>query len=143
MPSDKPIIVSACLAGVKTRYDGGATPDERVMRLVSEGRAIPLCPEQLGGLPTPRKPYERVGDQVVAKDGQDVTDYFRAGAAEALRIAELAGCDTAILKSHSPSCGCGKIHDGTFTGTIVSGDGVFAEMLKARGLNVISEDELD
>src|SRR5512136_2016262 len=98
------IIVSACLAGVACRYDGGAKPCAAVICLVAEGQAIPVCPEQLGGLPTPRLPAEQVGDRVIRKDGMDVTAEFERGAQEALKVARLVGAKTAILKARSPSC---------------------------------------
>ncbi|MEE9474990.1 MAG: DUF523 domain-containing protein, partial [Candidatus Hydrothermarchaeaceae archaeon] len=123
-------IVSACLAGVKCRWDGDARPCQEVMDLVKQGKAIPVCPEQLGGLPTPRPPAERSNNNVFTRDGKDVTLEFKKGAEEALIIAQLANCKEAILKSKSPSCGSGKIYDGTFSGKLVNGNGIFAELLK-------------
>jgi uncharacterized protein YbbK (DUF523 family) len=110
------VIVSACLAGLRCRYDGSKKACEAVMRLVAEGKAIPVCPEQLGGLPTPRLPAEIRGGRVVRQDGVDVTAEFSRGAEEVLKLAKLAGATTAILKARSPSCGSGKIYDGSFTG---------------------------
>jgi uncharacterized protein YbbK (DUF523 family) len=136
------IIVSACLAGVACRYNGESKPCEAVIRLVAEGKAIPLCPEQLGGLPTPRLPAEQVGDKVIRKDGLDVTGEFERGAQEALKIARLVGAKNAILKARSPSCGCGKVYDGSFTGALVDGNGVFAEMCKREGMDVKTEEEI-
>ena len=136
------IIVSACLAGVACRYDGGSKPCEKVIRLVAEGQAIPICPEQLGGLPTPRAPAEIIGNKVIRKDGVDVTDAFNRGAQEALKIARLVGAKTAILKARSPSCGLGKIYDGSFSGRLVDGNGVFAEMCKKDGMEVKTEEEI-
>ncbi len=133
-------IVSACLAGMDCRWDGGSRPCPRVIALVKQGRAIPVCPEQLGGLPTPRSPAEQRGERIVTKTGEDVTALFRKGAEEALRIALLAGCDGAILKARSPSCGSGKVYDGTFSRRLVDGDGVFACLLKKNGIEVIAED---
>jgi len=142
MDETAPIIVSACLAGLATRYDGkdGAHPE--VLKLIARGLAIPVCPEQLGGLPTPRAGREIVGDRVVTKDGEDSTGAFTHGAEQALKLARLAGCTKAILKARSPSCGSGKVYDGTFSGVLVPGDGVFAAMLKAEGIQVISEEDL-
>lgn len=140
--SQKPIIVSACLAGVRCRYDGASKPHPEAVALVEKGRAIPLCPEQLGGLATPRIPAERRGDSVVTQDGRDVTGAFRRGAEEVVRIAKLVGCDKAILKARSPSCGKGKIYDGTFSGTLVDGDGVCAALCMANGIEVVTEDEI-
>jgi uncharacterized protein YbbK (DUF523 family) len=137
------LIVSACLAGVHCRYDGGTKPDERVMRLVAQGKAVPVCPEQLGGLPTPRLPAEQVGERVVNRQGVDVTAQFRRGAEEALQIARLAGVSEAILKARSPSCGSGSVYDGTFSNRLVEGDGVFARLCKENGITVRSEDEIE
>jgi uncharacterized protein YbbK (DUF523 family) len=136
------IIVSACLADVHCRYDGGGKPCEAVIRLVAEGKAIPVCPEQLGGLPTPRTPAEQIGDKVMRKDGIEVTDEFMRGAQEALKIAKMVGAKTAILKARSPSCGCGRIYDGSFSGRLVDGDGVFAASCKKAGLDVKTEEEI-
>lgn len=135
------IIVSACLADVHCRYDGASKPCEAVIRLVAEGKAIPVCPEQLGGLPTPRVSAEIAGKRVIRKDGMDVTEAFQNGAREALKIARMAGAKTAILKARSPSCGSGKIYDGSFTGRLVDGDGVFARACKQAGIEVRTEEE--
>ena len=102
---------------------------------------IPVCPEQLGGLSTPRPPAERRDDRVKTKNGLDVTDAYVRGAVEALRLAQALGCKKALLKQRSPSCGSGQIYDGTFTGTLTEGDGVFAEMLRKRGIQIITEKE--
>jgi uncharacterized protein YbbK (DUF523 family) len=134
------IIVSACLAGLNCRYDGEAKSCEKVMQLVAEGRALPVCPEQMGGLTTPRLPAERVGKRVVRKDGVDVTAEFVRGAEEALNLAKLIGAKKAILKANSPSCGCGMIYDGSFTNTLVPGDGVFAGLCKQNGIEVKTEE---
>ena len=136
------IIVSACLAGIACRYDGAAKPCEAVIRLVAEGQAVPLCPEQLGGLPTPRAPAEITGSQVIRKDGVELTEEFIRGARESLKIARLVGAKTAILKSRSPSCGSGKIYDGSFSGRLVDGDGLFAELCKQEGIEVKNEEEI-
>ncbi|NJB69411.1 uncharacterized protein YbbK (DUF523 family) [Desulfobaculum xiamenense] len=136
------VVVSACLAGCPTRYDAKGTPCDAVLDLIREGRAIPLCPEQLGGLPAPRPCCERLGDRVMNAEGEDVTDAFERGAREALRIAQLAGCRTAVLKQRSPTCGNGIIYDGTFTSKRIPGDGVFAEMCRKAGMTVMSEDDL-
>ncbi len=137
------IIVSACLAGLNTRYDGASRPDEGVMSLVRSGRAIPLCPEQLGGLPTPRARAEiRGGDGydvlsgravVLAEDGADLTEQFLRGAAEVLRLAELIGAEEAVLKEGSPSCGLNCI---TVGGARSVGAGVLAALLACRGIEV-------
>jgi len=136
------IVVSACLAGIRCRYDGKSRPVDPVVELVRAGKALPLCPEQLGGLPTPRSPHERVKDRFLSKSGTDATEAFKRGANEALRIVLLAGCKAAILKSRSPSCGSGRIYDGTFTGRLVTGNGIFAEALKAHHIEVMTEEDL-
>jgi uncharacterized protein YbbK (DUF523 family) len=136
------IIVSACLAGLHCRYDGSEKPCAEVIRLVAEGKAIPICPEQLGGLPTPRQPSEINGDRVIRKDGGDVTAEFQQGAREALKLAQLVGAKTAILKAKSPSCGSGKIYDGSFSGTLIAGDGILAKMCKENGIEVKTEEEI-
>ena len=133
-------VVSACLAGEPCRYDGGCSPGPAVQRLIRAGQALPVCPETLGGLPTPRVPSEIRGGRVVAKDGTDVTDAFTRGAEEALRLAQENGCTAAILKARSPSCGSGEIYDGTFTGTRVPGEGVFARMAHEAGLEIWNEE---
>ena len=102
-----PILVSACLLGVPCRYDGCAQSNERLLTLTGSRALIPVCPEQLGGLPTPRPPAERREDRVVTRSGEDVTEAFAQGAHETLRLAQLFGCRAAVLKANSPSCGCG------------------------------------
>lgn len=131
------IIVSACLAGRRCRYDGKATPDENIIRLVKEGKAVPVCPEQLGNLPTPREPSEQKGDKVITRSGKDVTEEFHEGAKKALQIAKDNNCKKAILKERSPSCGYRKVYDGTFTGNLIQGNGVFADMLEKEGLKIL------
>ncbi len=135
-------IVSACLAGEACRYDGGHNACAEVARLVREGAAVPACPECLGGLPTPRVPSERVGDRVLTRDGQDVTAAFARGARLALALARRDGCTAAILKSRSPSCGWGRIYDGTFSRALCAGDGVWAQLLRREGFPLFSEEHL-
>ena len=137
------LLVSACLLGVGCRYDGKSNQLPQYKRLLKEHTCIPVCPEQLGGLSTPREPSERRGDRVVMKSGRDVTAEYRRGAEEALRLAELFGCGTAILKEKSPSCGSGQIYDGTFTHTLTEGDGLMAQMLKKKGVEVYGESQLE
>lgn len=133
-------VVSACLAGVACRFDGEANPREGVIELVRQGLALPVCPEQLGGLPTPRPPCELRDGQVLCREGDgtlsDATDAFAKGAEEGVRLALLAGCTEAILKARSPSCGCGRIYDGSFSRTLVDGDGLFAAALRKAGITV-------
>lgn len=136
------IIVSACLAGYRCRYDGKIVPDEEIVALMKRGEAIPVCPEMMGGLPCPRVPAERSADgtRVIAKDGRDLTDAYRRGAEETLRMARLYGCDRAVLKARSPSCGYGQIYDGSFSGTLREGSGVAAELLTENGITVTLKD---
>ena len=134
--SIKPKIVSACLAGVTCRYDCKSKPRQDIIEMVEEGKAIPVCPEQLGGLPTPRPPSEEVGDQFITIEGINVTEQYYRGAREALKIAKMAGCDEAFLKSKSPMCGTNKTYDGTFSGTMTSKDGLFARLLKKAEFKV-------
>lgn len=138
------ILVSACLLGCPTRYDGKSRPCEKVLALAKQNTLIPVCPEQLGGLSTPRLPSERqVGkDVLLMRDGTDVTEQFRLGAEITLRIAAMSRVDYAILKSGSPSCGKGLICDGSFTGHKIPGDGVTCEALQKAGYMVLSENEL-
>lgn len=133
------ILISGCLLGCACRYDGTAKAYEDIEKLLEHHTLIPVCPEQLGGLPTPRPAAERTGNRVVNRVGQDVTDCFVRGAKEALKLAELYHCKYAILKERSPSCGKGRIYDGTFTGTLTDGDGVTAELLEAHGIEVVGE----
>jgi len=128
------IIVSACLAGVNCNYRGSNSENASIVKLVREGLAVMVCPEQLGGLTTPRPPSEIKNGRVFTKEGADVTEAFLAGANEVLKICKKYGCQKAILKSFSPSCGCGKIRDGNFNGTLTDGDGITAALLKEHGI---------
>ena len=135
-------ICSACLLGIKCRYDGKNKLNKKLVELAKKEILIPICPEQLGGLPTPREPAEQKGKKVITKSGKDVTKNFKKGARQVLRIAKLFGIKKAILKQRSPSCGCGQIYDGTLSGRIIKGDGVTATLLKRNGIKVISEEGL-
>jgi len=135
----KTILVSACLLGEPTRYDGQSRPNSRVSLLLEKYELIPVCPEVMGGLPTPRTPSERVFERVLMRDGRDVTEEYERGAALALERAVEAGCTLAILKERSPSCGFGKIYDGSFSGKLTDGNGVAAELLSSHGIRVIGE----
>lgn len=139
------VLVSACLLGVNCRYNGVPVEDVAVTELLKREdiTLIPVCPEQLGGLSTPRKPSERKGDLVVSSEGEDRTGAFTRGAEETLRIAKLYGCEVAILKERSPSCGSNRVYDGSFTGTVVPGEGVTAELLRRNGVTVFGESELE
>ncbi len=131
------LLVSACLAGFRCRYDGKITFDESVVELVRAGKAVPICPEQMGGLPCPRSACERtMSGRVVDCEGIDRTEAFEKGAYETLRIAKIYGCTYAVLKARSPSCGKGLIHDGSFSGALIQGVGVTAELLEQNGIVV-------
>ena len=136
------ILVSACLLGAACRYAGEAKENEKAVKLLETERLIPVCPEQLGGMATPRLPAERQGDRVINKAGEDVTEHYQKGAEETLKLAKLYQCSCAILKERSPSCGCGQIYDGTFSRTLTDGDGVTARLLKEHGIVVMGESEL-
>lgn len=144
------ILVSACLLGQNCRYDGCSKNNEAILALRSKYYLIPVCPELLGGLPIPREPCEISGGagydvfagkaKVVDKSRNDKTAYFIKGAQETLALAKNAGIGKAVLKSKSPSCGCGKIFDGTFSGRLINGDGVATALLKRNGILVYMED---
>ncbi len=129
-----PIVVSACLAGINCRYDGSNQLNSRVLNLIKDNKAIALCPEQLGGFPTPRPPAEITSNRVEEVNGRDVTAKYNKGANEALKLVKLHGCKKAILKSKSPMCGSCKIYDGTFSGKLKNGNGIFAQLLKNEGI---------
>lgn len=138
------LLISACLLGFECKYSGGsnALDGEKLEALKEIFRLIPVCPESAGGLPTPRAPSERQGEKVVSKLGQDVTGEYRKGADTALYLARRYGCTRALLKERSPSCGSGAIYDGSFTGTLIPGDGMAAESLKAAGISVYGESRI-
>jgi uncharacterized protein YbbK (DUF523 family) len=135
-------LCSACLLGIKCRYDGQSKLNEKVIKLSKKEILIPVCPEQLGGLSTPREASEQRGRKVVTKSGKDVTKNFKEGAKQVLKLAKLFGIKEAILKQRSPSCGCGQIYDGTFSGKIIRGNGITAALLKRNGIRVVSEEDL-
>lgn len=137
------ILVSACLLGCPCRYDGTAKADPRVLALMERHTLIPVCPEQLGGLPTPRLPSERREGGVFDRGGMDVTAQYRQGAEEVLRLARLYGCTHAVLKERSPSCGSGQIYNGSFSHVLVPGSGVAAELLAQNGITVLGESQAD
>ncbi|MCB2299680.1 DUF523 domain-containing protein [Clostridium tagluense] len=147
------IIVSACLCGIDCKYNGGNNLDVRVLKLLKEGKAIPVCPEQLGGQETPRAAHEIVNGngsdvlkgkaRILGPEGDDVTQQFIKGAYETLKIVEATEASIAILKARSPSCGTFQIYDGTFSATKREGNGVTAELLLSKGIKVYTEENLD
>ncbi|MGE9984377.1 DUF523 domain-containing protein [Desulfovibrio sp. SGI.169] len=142
MPDAPLYVVSGCLAGLACRYDGGSNPCAAVIRLVEEGRAVPVCPESLAGLSVPRLPCELAGGRVLSQDGRDLTESFLRGAQLALSAAQRCGCTAAILKSRSPSCGFGQIYDGTFSRRLCPGEGIWARLLREAGFALFSEERL-
>ncbi len=136
------ILVSACLLGVCCRYDDGGKDCPALTRLMGAYQLIPVCPEQLGGLSTPRPPAEIVGERVMNKAGEDVTGAFERGAQETLRLARLYGAQTAILKERSPSCGAAQVYDGSFSGVLRDGKGITATLLIETGIRVLGESEI-
>jgi uncharacterized protein YbbK (DUF523 family) len=140
-----PIIVSACLVGVPCNHLGRASTNDAVLALKRSNRLVPVCPESIGGLPTPRE----AADAEIQSDGSvrtaagvDVTDAYTRGAAHAVQLAEAVGATQAVLKARSPSCGCHEVYDGTFTRTRIAGEGVTARALRAAGLTVRSEEDV-
>ncbi|PKM76806.1 MAG: DUF523 domain-containing protein [Firmicutes bacterium HGW-Firmicutes-15] len=144
-------LISACLCGINCKYNGGNNMNPYYWALLRQGGFIPICPEQLGGLPTPRTASEVVGGtgedvingnaQVFTRDGQDLTNSFLKGAQETLRIAIQTGIDGAILQSRSPSCGHGKIYDGSFTGNLIDGNGVTVALLKKNDIKIWNDQD--
>ncbi|WP_282016011.1 DUF523 domain-containing protein [Marinifilum flexuosum] len=141
------IIVSSCLAGVKCRYDGNDNLVAEIKELVLSGKAIALCPEELGGLSTPRTPCEIVKEdnqlKVMTKDRVDCTAQFLIGAEKVAEIAKILNCKQAILKANSPSCGFGMIYDGSFTGKKINGKGLTAELLSKQGIEIKNETNMN
>ncbi|UCH12163.1 MAG: DUF523 domain-containing protein [Candidatus Omnitrophota bacterium] len=135
-------LCSACLLGIRCRYDGKSKPDKEVIALSKKETLIPVCPEQLGGLPTPRKPSEGKGAKVITKSGKDVTKNFKIGASQVLKLARLLDIKEAIFKQRSAACGCGKIYDGSFSRKTIKGDGIATALLKKNGIKVMGEDAL-
>lgn len=137
------ILVSSCLAGINCKYSGENNLNDYVLNLVNSGKAIPLCAEQLGGLKTPRIPAEIVGEKVLTKDGKDVTYEFLNGAKKVLDVCKALNIKVAILQSRSPSCGFGKVYDGTFSGKLVDGYGLTARLLMNNGIKIFNDKQID
>ena len=143
MEEKERILISACLVGDNCRYDGKNNLSPKIAALLEKYELVPFCPECEGGLKTPRTPSERQGDKVITKDGRNVTKQYERGAELAWNICFYLKIKVAILKDNSPSCGVHKIHDGSFSGKLIEGVGTTTELLKEKGINVISEDEID
>lgn len=140
------ILVSACLLGMYCRYDGKEQENSQVIKLIKTAERhmlIPVCPEQAGGMMTPRLPSECRDGRVVNREGEDVTSFYEKGAEQALKLARLYHCDYAVLKERSPSCGKGTIYDGTFSGVLTGGDGVTAALLEKNGIRVFGESQIE
>lgn len=135
------ILISACLAGKNCKYNGGNNARKEILEFMEKEECILVCPEQLGGLPTPRPCSEIQGGQVMNTEGIDVTKEYVLGAKKALEIAKEHHCTTAILKAKSPSCGCGHIYDGTFSHTVIDGDGIFVRLAKENGITCINDED--
>ena len=134
-------LISGCLIGENCKYNGGNNLENIAKALFDKGLALSVCPEQLGGLSTPRIPAERIGDKVISENGIDVTKEYNKGAQKTLKVALENNIKIAILQARSPSCGSKQIYDGTFSGTLIDGEGKTAQLLKANGIKVITIDE--
>lgn len=139
------ILVSGCLLGINCKYNGGNNKSEKLLKILDRYGFIPICPEQLGGMTTPRKPSEitKEGWKVTDIDGQENTEAFLRGAEETLKIAKTFNVKFAILKEKSPSCGSNYIYDGTFSGKLIPGKGFTAKLLEENGIKVYSEEEIE
>lgn len=137
------MLISACLLGEPCRYDGKSKPAAGIEQLRDKYFLIPVCPECMGGLTTPRAPCEIRGGRVCTPDGKDCTAEYNAGAEAVLALAKAHGCTRALLKARSPSCGAGEIYDGSFTKTLVPGNGIAAGLLLENGVAVFNESQLD
>jgi len=136
-------LVSACLVGINCRFDGGNCACPKVLKIVNECNAVVACPELLAGFSVPRERMELRGGRVFTESGNDVTEQARRGAEELLSAAKKLGVKGAILKARSPSCGKGRIYDGSFSGKLVDGDGIVALLLMENGINVLTEDDIE
>ena len=132
------ILVSSCLLGINCKYDGGNNYSKEIDDFLNDYDVIPICPEIMGGLPIPRVSSERLGNKVITKDGRDVTEQYKKGAKECLFLAKKYDVKKALLKLRSPSCGSEKIYDGTFTHSVIDGDGITAELFKKNGIEIIT-----
>lgn len=134
--------VSACLLGENCKYNGKNNFSSKLEEILKNHDLVAICPEVLGGLPTPRDPAEIVGEIVRTKDGRSVDDEFKKGAKKALELIKRSKVELVVLQSRSPSCGIVKIYDGSFTGKLINGDGIFAKLLKEEGIKAIDVEDL-
>ena len=139
------LLISMCLLGEPCRYDGKSVPLDGTIieKLKEKYTLVTVCPEQEGGLPTPRIPAERQGENVVRRDGVDVTAEYRKGAEVALSLCRRFGISIALMTAKSPSCGAGRIYDGTFSGTLTDGDGVTVSLLSGNGIKIFTENDIN
>lgn len=137
------ILISACLVGDKTRYDGKGKRSPYIEELLEHFELIPFCPEMEGGLKCPRERSEIKNDAVITESGRDVTHQFELGAERAYNICLYLGIRYAILVENSPSCGSNKIYDGTFRNRLINGEGVTARYLKAKGIKIIPDTKIE
>lgn len=136
------IAISACLLGIPCRYDHKGCYDQNVAKLQEEHELVPVCPEMLAKLGTPRDPCELVGGRVITKQGKDITDQLHQGLDEAMKIIDDQNCQCAVLQQRSPTCGCGLIYDGTFSSKLIPGNGLLTQRLLERNIPVFSNDEI-
>lgn len=136
------ILVSACLLGVNCKYSGGNNQNTKVLEYIKDKEIIPVCPEIMGGLSTPRPPSEIINNKVINNFQEDVTTQYQKGAEETLKLAKLFNVKKALLKAKSPSCGKGQIYDGTFTSTLIDGNGITTNLLIENGIEVLTEKDL-
>ena len=136
------ILVSACLLGIDCKYNGKNNYNQKVIDYLKDKEVIPICPEIMGGLSTPRPPSERIENRIMNNEGKDVTNEYLKGAEQVLKLSKLLNVKKALLKAKSPSCGKGKIYDGTFNGILIEGNGITVELLQKNNIEIITEQDL-
>lgn len=137
------VLISMCMCGINCRYDGKSISLNQLSELSNRFNLIPVCPEIIGGLSTPRAPVEITNNKLIDSNGNDKTDNFISGANQVLQLAKMFNCEYAILKENSPSCGVNYIYDGTFTSNKIKGSGITTSLLRENGIKVYSETEID
>jgi len=136
------VAVSACLLGQNCKYSGGNNLNTKLVALLGDRKVIPVCPEIMGGLKTPRKPCEIKNGQVINTNGEDVTKFFEKGAKSALKKVIESKAELAVLQSRSPSCGAKQIYDGSFSGRLIQGKGLFAQELERNAIKTVDVEDL-